>query len=118
MTHFMDEAEALCDRIALIDRGQIVVIGTPDELTGGARDVRVVTFTATAGVSFARLEQFGSVAIRNNRVHVTGSGFLMANVAGELARMGIDPHDLRDERSTLEDVFLQATATIDEESAA
>ena len=80
--------------------------------------MRVVSFTALRGVSFAPLEQFGSVAVESGRVHVTGSGFLMANVAGELARMGINPPDLREERTSLEDVFLQTTRHIDEENAA
>lgn len=118
VTHFMDEAEALCDRIALIDNGRIAVIGTPAELTGGARDDRVVSFTAPHGVSLVRLEQFGSLTTQNGRVQVTGGGFLMANVAGELARMGINPPDLREERTTLEDVFLRTTHHIDEEDAA
>lgn len=118
VTHFMDEAEALCDRVALIDDGRIAAIGTPADLTGTPRDLRVVSFTAPTGASFTRLEQFGAVAIRNNRVHVTGTGFLMADVAGELARMGVNPPDLREEQTSLEDVFIQTTQENEEESAA
>jgi ABC-2 type transport system ATP-binding protein len=118
VTHFMDEAEALCERIALIDKGRIAAIGTPEEMTGGPRDVRVVSFTPPSGASFMRLEAFGKVTVQNNRIYVTGTGFLMANVAGELARMGVNPPDLREERTSLEDVFIQTTRTRNEENAA
>jgi ABC-2 type transport system ATP-binding protein len=118
VTHFMDEAEALCDRIALIDKGRIAAVGTPDEMTGGPRDVRIVSFTPPSGVSFTRLEAFGTVTMQNSRIHVTGSGFLMANVAGELARMGVNPSDLREERTSLEEVFIQMTSARNEENAA
>ncbi len=109
VTHFMDEAEALCDRIAIIDHGRIVAQGSPETLTGGTGDRRIVSFTNPEIDRLPSLTPFGSVEIDGPRVTVTGTGFLMANVAGELARAGINPTDLREERNSLEDVFLRMT---------
>jgi ABC-2 type transport system ATP-binding protein len=109
VTHFMDEAEALCDRIALVDAGRIVAQGAPTELTRGTGDQSVVSFTAPPNMDADALSIFGTITTSDARVSVAGGGFLMANVAGELARQGINPSDLTTETNSLEDVFIRMT---------
>lgn len=118
VTHFMDEAEALCDRIALIDQGRIAAEGTPAELSRGTGEERIACFTAPPGFDPASLDHLGDVRVEGSIVTVAGKGFLLASVAGELARLGINPPDLRTRRNSLEDVFLRLTDHTDKEHAA
>lgn len=111
VTHFMDEAENLCDRLIVVDGGEIRAAGSPQQLIddhgGGAR----VRFTADG----ADLSWLSAVAgVREvigdrGRYEVRGEGPLLAHVAAALVSRGIAPLDLRSERATLEDVFLSLT---------
>ncbi len=111
VTHFMDEAEQLCDRIAIVDRGRIVATGTPQGLIAEHGGEIVVRFsTEYADVSFlGSLKEVHSVSQRGNHVTVAGRGPVLAVVASELVGRGIVPGDLRVEQTTLEDVFLELT---------
>jgi len=111
VTHFMDEAEALCDRLVVIDRGVVAAEGTAAGLIerygGGVR----VRFTHAgdlpwlAGVPFvSEVEQI------RDRYQVRGDGPVLAHVAAALVARGIAPADLRTDRATLEDVFLILTS--------
>jgi ABC-2 type transport system ATP-binding protein len=111
VTHFMDEAETLCDRLVVIDAGTVVAEGSPqgliDRYGGGVR----VRFTHEGG----QLNWLGDVAhvtgvnVDRNRYEVRGDGPVLAYVAAALVERGIAPVDLRQERATLEDVFLTLT---------
>lgn len=114
VTHFMDEAEALCDRIAMIDHGNVVALGTPGELTSVPAGQRAVSFTAPDDLDLTGLQQFGEVTRRGTKISVTGGEFLMARVAGYLAQHELDPADLTTESSSLEDLFLRMTNHTDE----
>lgn len=114
VTHFMDEVEALCDRIAMIDRGNVVALGTPQELTSVPAGQREVSFTAPANFDTSGLHQFGEVSRRGMKISVTGGEFLMARVAGYLAQQQVDPADLTTESSSLEDLFLRMTVQTNE----
>ena len=111
VTHFMDEAENLCDRIAVIDDRRVVALDTTDGLinryAGGAR----VTFsTELNDLGFLLdLAEVDSLDQQGHRVTVTGDGALLARVAFALAGRGIFPVDLAVKRATLEDVFLTIT---------
>jgi ABC-2 type transport system ATP-binding protein len=111
VTHFMEEAEKLCDRVAIVDRGRVVAADSPQGLvTGLAGEVRVV-FTA-GGEDLAWLGSVPHVSgvVRNGpRVEVTGSGPVLAMVAAALVEHGMAPPDLRLEQASLEDVFLRLT---------
>jgi ABC-2 type transport system ATP-binding protein len=111
VTHFMDEAENLCDRVAIVDRGKIIVSDTPQGLiTKHTREVRVI-FT-TEQTELAWLEKVPGVTgvMRTGpRVEVAGSGPVLALVAAALVEHDIVPADLRVEQPTLEDVFLKLT---------
>jgi ABC-2 type transport system ATP-binding protein len=111
VTHFMDEAENLCDRLAIVDRGKIIANDTPQGLiTQNTSEVRVIFTAEPAGLP--RLEQIPGVkrvTAQGQRVEVEGSGPLLALVAAALVEHGIVPSDLRVEQPTLEDVFLKLT---------
>jgi ABC-2 type transport system ATP-binding protein len=111
VTHFMDEAEKLCDRLAIVDRGKIVAMDTPQGLiTEYANEVRVIFTTDREDISW--LDEISHVkkVIRSGpRVEVEGSGLVLPLVAASLVEHGITPADLRLEQPTLEDVFLKLT---------
>lgn len=112
VTHFMEEVERLCDRVALIDRGQLRAIGTVAELLGSRDRQRQLTFTLDPATDLSFLETLPAVreVFRSERsVRVTGDVYLMANVAGALAERQIDPPDLAMTNDNLEDLFIELT---------
>ena len=113
VTHFMDEAEQLCDRLAIVNQGRIVATDTPQGLiTTYADRIKVIFTTEYEDVSFLeKIPQVNSVTRRGQRVEVEGNGAVLALVAAALAGQGIIPADLRAEQPTLEDVFLSITGT-------
>jgi ABC-2 type transport system ATP-binding protein len=112
VTHFMDEAEELADRIAIIDQGNIVALDTPQALIQNLQaDVRV-RFTNSNGYDpqlLRRVAGVTDVEQRGKQVIVEGNGALLAHVATALAEHSITPTDLRVEQANLEDVFLALT---------
>jgi len=115
-THYMEEAERLCDRVAVIDRGKIIALGPPRELVASLGGEHVVEFGLANG---ARLEEGdlrrlpGVVDVRNadgmtyltvRRVHETVPA-LMELLAGRGAALS----ELTTHHATLEDVFLSLT---------
>ncbi len=109
VTHFMDEAEYLCDRIAMINGGKIAAIGTPAELTRQTATEREVTFTTQNGFEPLSLAPYGTVSVDGNRITVRGGEFVMADVAGALRSQDIAPADLVTVHRSLDDMFLQLT---------
>jgi ABC-2 type transport system ATP-binding protein len=111
VTHYMDEAEQLCDRIAVVDGGRVVATDTPQGLISRFGGPVKVTFTPDGhDVGFLEaLSQVRSVRRRGDRVEAEGTGPVLALVAAELVARGLVPPDLRVEQPTLEDVFLRLT---------
>ena len=110
-THSMEEAERLCDRLAIVDRGRVVALGTPAELVarvGGEEVVEVATapavpseaLRAVAGVREARLE--GGV----HRLVVERVADVLPAVLAAVAAAGARPQRVTTRRATLEDAFL------------
>ena len=111
VTHHMDEAEQLCDRVAVIDRGRVAAVDTPDGLINRFGGPIGLTFSADRP-DLAWLEQIPhvrQVTRKGQRVEVEGTGPVLALVAAELVNHGITPSDLRVRQPTLEDVFLTLT---------
>jgi ABC-2 type transport system ATP-binding protein len=111
VTHFMDEAEHLCDRIAVVDDRRIVALDTPRALVvrhGG--DVRL-SFTSDLDdlAWLDDIEQVRTVERRGRTVTVRGTGPVVALVAAGLVARGEAPADIQLHRATLEDVFLKLT---------
>jgi ABC-2 type transport system ATP-binding protein len=112
VTHFMEEAEHLCDRVALVDSGRIVALDTPAALAEGLHAGMTVHFMAPATFDSALLSALPdvtSVTRRGGTVTVTGNGNVLAAVTTVLARHQIEPRQLRVEQATLEDAFLALT---------
>ncbi|MCC6268784.1 MAG: ABC transporter ATP-binding protein [Dehalococcoidia bacterium] len=112
VTHFMDEAEALCDRIAVFESGKIAAIDSPAALVARFADQSIVHFSHD-GDDLPWLDGcpgVQSVARHGTRYTVTGEGPLLAYVGAALVTHGIAPLDLRGERATLEEAFLRITA--------
>jgi ABC-2 type transport system ATP-binding protein len=111
VTHFMEEAERLCDRLAIVDRGRIVATGSPQGLISAEpAGVHVLFSTTVKDLDFlSKVEHVDRVLRDGDRVEVEGGGPVLALVAAALVKHGIVPDDLRVERPTLEDVFLRLT---------
>lgn len=109
VTHYMDEAEELCDRIAILQRGRIVSAGTPGELIARSSKPVRIRFSADHKDHswLANVDYVSDVSQRNGRVEVGGSGPVLALVAAELVARGIVPADLRADRASLEDAYLE-----------
>jgi len=111
VTHFMEEAARLCDRIAVMDAGRIVAQGAPQRLVADHAQYVTVVFSTDAE-DLAWLNEAPGVerVMRHGtRVEVRGGGAVLAHVAAALVAHGITPADLRVEQPTLEDVFLSLT---------
>ena len=112
-THLMEEAERLCDRVAIIDHGRIVDIGTPDELIrrhAPERTVVVATGDPSVDERFRNIPQVDSVVAQDGRFTIKGRGEdFVSRVIECIAEHRIPVTDFSTERSTLEDVFLNVT---------
>lgn len=112
-THLMEEAERLCDRVAIIDRGRIVDIGTPAELIrrhAPEQTVVVAASDVSTEALFRAIPGVESVTNTDGRFTIRGNGDdLVTRVIGCVADHQIKVTDFRTDRSTLEDVFLNVT---------
>jgi ABC-2 type transport system ATP-binding protein len=112
VTHFMEEAERLCDRVALIDAGHVAAIDTPANLADGANAEQRIRFRPSAPLDdalLADLPEVTSVARRSGQVVVSGRGDVLAAVTATLAREGVVAQQLRVEHTGLEDAFIALT---------
>jgi ABC-2 type transport system ATP-binding protein len=112
-THLMEEAERLCDRVAILDHGRIVDIGTPAELVRRhcpERTVIVAVEDPAALERFRAIPQVDSVTSEGSQFTIRGRGTdLVTQVIQCLAEHRIRVLDFRTELPTLEDVFLRLT---------
>ncbi|MEV4839023.1 ABC transporter ATP-binding protein [Nonomuraea sp. NPDC049486] len=112
VTHFMEEAERLCDRIALIDSGRVAAIDSPAGLVarvGGEQKVRFRPSAPVADSVLTSLPEVKEISRTGDQVVVTGIGNLAPAVTLALAEQRIVPNDLRIEQATLDDAFLALT---------
>jgi ABC-2 type transport system ATP-binding protein len=112
VTHFMDEAERLCDRLALIDSGRVAALDTPAGLIARAGREQRVRFTPSAPLDdqlLTDLDEVTSVRRGGGQVTVTGTGDLLHALTSVLARNRIVAHDLRIEQASLDDAFVALT---------
>jgi ABC-2 type transport system ATP-binding protein len=112
VTHHMEEAERLCDRVALIDRGRVVAIGSPAGLAqraSGGQRVRFVPSGPFDDRVLTDLPEVEAVGHQGQHVVVTGAQGLVNAVILTLAEAGITARDVQVESATLEDAFLQLT---------
>ena len=112
-THFMEEAERLCDRVAIIDHGRIVALDTPLKLIASLGAESRLVFEADGHSAAEALRAVaGVVRIEHVGEHVMVYGHgegMLADAINALTLAGVGFRNLRTEQSTLEDVFLAVT---------
>ncbi|MFE9723160.1 ABC transporter ATP-binding protein [Streptomyces sp. NPDC005794] len=114
VTHFMEEAQRLCDRVAVIDKGRVVALDTPGGLIGGAAGATAISFTPSEPIAYAELKTLpGAVSVDvtdpGGRVVIHGTDDTANAVITLLARHRITARQLRVAEAGLDDVFLDLT---------
>ena len=112
VTHYMDEAERLCDRVGLLDRGRIVAIDTPEGLADRAHVDKRVRFVPSKPFDdrlLTGLPEVRKLEHEGGHVIVTGSGELANTVILTLAAAGVTAGDLHLDTANLEDAFVALT---------
>jgi ABC-2 type transport system ATP-binding protein len=112
VTHSMEEAERLCDRVALIDRGRVVAIDSPAGLAqraGGGQHVRFIPSGPFEDRLLTGLYEVKGVERQGRHVVVTGSGDLASAVILALASAGLTAGEVTVRSATLEDAFVLLT---------
>jgi ABC-2 type transport system ATP-binding protein len=120
VTHFMEEAERLCDRVALIDAGRVVAMDTPTGLVTRAVAEQRIRFRPSAPIEdqwLTELPEVLSVTRIGAQVVVTGTGNLLAAVVAVLARHQIVAAELRVEQGTLDDAFVALTSAATDDTS-
>jgi ABC-2 type transport system ATP-binding protein len=117
-THYMDEAEHLCDRVAIMDHGRIIALGTPKQLIASVGGDHVVEFAITVTPD-RPLDPQSLTAIPGVQGHRVDAGLHQLSVVelhttvpqifAALAKMGLQPVEFRTHSATLEDVFVGLT---------
>jgi ABC-2 type transport system ATP-binding protein len=116
-THYMSEAEQLCDRVAIMDGGKVIATGTPRELTASLRAEHILELTAgddAKSLDVGPLDQIeGVCSVKSDngkiRMQVRELHSSLPAVLDELARQGVPLASLRTHSATLEDVFVAMT---------
>lgn len=119
VTHFMEEAERLCDRVALIDHGKVIALGSPEHLGQQATTSKRVRLRASGELPDKVLEalpEVSTVEHHGTDLVVIGSGNLVTAVVLAFDHAGLVAEDVRIETSTLEDAFLALTDAADAEA--
>ncbi len=114
VTHFMEEAERLCDRVALIDSGRVVALGTPAALAERARGGKTVRFRPSAPFDdrlLTGLPEVTGLERAGQHVVVTGTGELVNAVILALHAAGVTARDIQIDSSNLEDAFVKLTGS-------
>ena len=112
-THYMDEAQALADRVAVIAEGQIVGEGAPDQLGGREQAASEIVFGLPDGTSIADLPASvaGAVAVDNGRtmIRTVEATAVLNELTGWALQRGLELGGLEVHRPSLEDVYLELT---------
>ncbi|RZS29841.1 ABC-2 type transport system ATP-binding protein [Herbihabitans rhizosphaerae] len=112
VTHFMEEAERLCDRLAVIDSGKVVAVDSPAGLVSTVDDEQRIRFRPSAPLDerlLLDLPDVCDVQRAGSHIVVTGNGNALNAVTSLLARKQIIAAELRVEQASLDDAFLALT---------
>jgi ABC-2 type transport system ATP-binding protein len=112
-THFMEEAERLCDRVAILDGGRLIALDTPAALVAGLSQEEVGVLTVDGDIDpsvLASVEGVTEVDAGGRTLRIRGRGSrLVADAVTALAKAGVRVTEAYSDRTTLEDVFLALT---------
>jgi ABC-2 type transport system ATP-binding protein len=112
VTHFMEEAGRLCDRIMVMDRGRVVAIDSPAGLisrVGSEQRLRFRPSEPVAEEDFLALPEVAAVAHDGAHIVITGTGNVVHAVTALLAQRRVIAEELRIEQNNLEDAYLALT---------
>ena len=113
VTHFMEEAERLCDRVALIDAGRVIATDTPSGLASRAGGDQQIRFRVSAPLDeglLAKLPEVSSAHREGDQFTVTGNEDALQAVITVLIRHGIIAQHLRVDQANLDDAFVALTS--------
>jgi ABC-2 type transport system ATP-binding protein len=115
-THYMEEAARLCDRVAILDHGRVIALGTPAELIASLGADQIIEFTVQgeAGFDTSRLTQLPGVTALHAQKHgyaltVSAIGAALPALLAELERQQVKFDQLTTHQATVEDVFVSLT---------
>jgi ABC-2 type transport system ATP-binding protein len=124
-THYMDEAERLCDRVAIMDHGKVIALGTPQQLIGTVGGEDIVEFAVSAGdasaderghalVNVAQLEAISGIHSHRvdaglHQLSVSELHLAVPRIFAVLREQGLHLSEFRTHSATLEDVFVRLT---------
>lgn len=111
VTHFMDEAERLCDRLALINHGAIKVLDTPEAIAAqaGGNRVRFVPSKPVDDKTLYAIRGVTHVERKEAFITVAGTGDLAASVIDSLAKVGVHVSNIEARAGNLDDAFVKLT---------
>lgn len=111
VTHFMDEAERLCDHLALINHGVVRALDTPEAIAAvaGGNRVKFVPSVPVDDRALRAVPGVESIERKDNYVTVTGTGDLAASVIDALAKIGVHASEIEARRGNLDDAFVKLT---------
>jgi ABC-2 type transport system ATP-binding protein len=111
VTHFMDEAERLCDRLALINNGAVRALDTPEAIAakaGGSR-VRFVPSQPVDEQTLRAIPGVNEIERKERFVTVTGTGDLAGSLINALAAIGVRVSEVEARTGNLDDAFIKLT---------
>jgi len=124
-THYMDEAEQLCDRVAIVDRGRVIALGSPAELIGELGGERMIEFALDSAQPMPPAEEWAAAVDDVREARADGDRMLLSvsrphvaipSLLQAISDKGRTLEDLKTRHATLEDVFLKLTGRhLDEE---
>ena len=111
VTHFMDEAETLCDRVALINRGRLIALDTPEAIAAeaGMNRVRFVPSQPVDDKTLYAVQGVQVIERKDRYVTVTGTGDLAASLINALSAMGVHVSELEARGGNLDDAIIRLT---------
>lgn len=112
VSHFMEEAERLCDRVAVIDRGRVVALDSPANLAAGVQADQRMSFVPSGAVDTAALQHLPDVhqvSAQADRLVVAGTDNVASAVIIALHESGVAVRKLRVDQPNLDDAFLAIT---------
>lgn len=111
VTHYMDEAERLCDRLALINHGTLGALDTPEAIAAqaGGNRVRFVPSQPVDDKTLYAIPGVNQIERKERYITVTGTGDLAASVINSLVKIGVHVSDVEARAGNLDDAFVKLT---------